>query len=69
LEFFRLHTTIFPFRKEKLTAEHAETAEFFLEKTKNRSLYRCGLLFAFGAFGDEDIRMNEEDTESAEIVP
>jgi hypothetical protein len=38
-----------------------------LVKTKNKAFYGYGLLFAFESFGDEDIRMNEEEAESAEI--
>jgi hypothetical protein len=56
--------------KEKLTAEHAETTEFSLVKTKkHKSFYGNGVLFAFGSCGNVDKRMNEEEVESAEIVP
>jgi len=57
-------------KKKILTAEHAETAELFLSKDKIYiSFYEYGLLFAFRSSGDRDKRMNEEEAESAEIVP
>jgi hypothetical protein len=56
--------------KEKLTAEHAETTEFCLVKTKkHKSFYGNGGLFAFRSCGNVGKRMNEEEAESAEIVP
>jgi hypothetical protein len=59
-----------PGRKKRLTAEYAEIAELFIGKDKrNKSFYGYGLLFAFPTSGDEDERMNEEEAESAEIVP
>jgi hypothetical protein len=56
--------------KKQSTAEYAETAELFLGKDKkHKSFYEYGLLFAFRSSGDEDKRMNEEEAESAEVVP
>jgi hypothetical protein len=47
----------------------AENAEFFLWKDqKHKSFYGYGLLSAFRSSGDEDLRMNEEEAESAEII-
>jgi hypothetical protein len=59
-----------PKRRKKSTAEYAEIAELFLGKDKkNTSFYQYGLLFAFRPSGNEDKRRNEEEAESAEIVP
>jgi len=56
--------------KKKSTAEYAEAAELFLWKDKKyKSFYGYGLLFGFRSSGDRDKRMNEEEAESAEIVP
>jgi len=56
--------------KKKSTAEYAEIAELFLGKDKkHKSFYGYGPLFAFRSSGDEDKRRNEEEAESAEIVP
>ena len=56
--------------KKKSTAEYAETAELFLAKDKKyNSFYGYGLLFPFRFRGIEDQGMNEEEAESAEIVP
>ena len=56
--------------KKKSTAEYAETAEFFPGKDiKHKSFYGYGLLFVFRSSEDEDQRMNEEEAESAEIIP
>ena len=53
-----------------ITAEHAETAELFPGKDKkHNSFYQYGLLFALRSSEDEDKRRNEEEAESAEIVP
>ena len=52
-----------------ITAEHAETAEFFHCKDQNhKSFYNDGVLFVLRSSGAEDKRMNEEETESAEII-
>jgi hypothetical protein len=57
-------------KKRISTAEHAETAELFLCKDKKyKSFYGNGLLFAFRPRGDRDKRMDEEEAESAEIIP
>jgi hypothetical protein len=42
---------------------------FCRERQKHKSFYVNGLLFAFRSSGDEDKRMNEEEAESAEVVP
>jgi hypothetical protein len=56
--------------KKKSTAEYAETAElFFVKDGKHKFFSGYGLLFAFRSSGDRDERMNEEEAESAEIVP
>jgi len=56
--------------KKKSTAEYAEAAELFLcEDKKYKSFSGYGLLFAFRSSGDRDKRLNEEEAESAEIVP
>jgi hypothetical protein len=56
--------------KEKSTAEYAETAELILGKDKKyKSFYGSGRLLAFRSSGDRDKGMNEEEAESAEIVP
>jgi len=56
--------------KEKSTAEYAETAELILGKDKKyKSFYGSGRLLTFRSSGDRDKGMNEEEAESAEIVP
>jgi hypothetical protein len=56
--------------KKKSTAEYAEIAELFLGKDKkHKAFYGYGPLFAFRSSGDRDKRVNEEEAESAEIVP
>jgi hypothetical protein len=59
-----------PRRKKKSTAESTEIAELFLGKEKKQKcFYGYRPLFAFRSSGDRDKRMNEEEAESAEIVP
>jgi hypothetical protein len=55
---------------KKLTAEYAETAELLLGKNKKqKSFCGYGLLFVFRFSRIEDQRMNEEEAESAKVVP
>jgi len=52
-----------------ITAEHAESAEFFHCKDQNhKSFYDDGVLFVLRSSRAEDKRMNEEEAESAEII-
>jgi len=56
--------------KKKSIAEYAEIAELFLDKDKkHKSSCGWGLLFSLSSSGGEDQRMNEEEAESAEIIP
>ena len=42
---------------------------FLGKDKKHKSFYGNGVLFAFGSCGNVDKRVNEEEAESAEIVP
>jgi len=53
-----------------LQQSSAETAEVFRVKTKNtKKFYGYELLLAFKSSGLEIMRMNEEETESAKVIP
>ena len=57
-----------PGMKKKPTAEVEETAELFLGKEKKQVILWIWTPIFFRSFGDRDKRMNEEETEGAEIV-